>query len=166
MSKIHVKRVITIEYEYPFTEDYTNGASFDEMVQYEQRGEECGDEGRWSAINEGDFEEEVEVTLVPDPEDNLIPANGIKFLCAPTLQWIYNRHWYFSNEHGENEEYSSGLTLAFRIITELGNTHGWEIPLEGVREQLLNLRFEDGGMRDKALEDVVEFLNPTEDMGH
>ena len=162
MAKIHVKRVITMEYEYPFDYAHTNGDSFEQMVEDEKHGE-TGSMTRYDAFMEHDFDEEVEVTLIEEPTDGLPPAGDITFLCAPTMHWIYNRHLYFAGRR--DLTYTEGLILAYHYMTELGNEYGFEVPLKGVREHLLNLRFEDGSGRDKALEDVVSFLNPTEDMG-
>jgi hypothetical protein len=159
MSKIHVKRIITIEYEYPFDEAHTNGDSFSEMVDHEKDGCMVKDT-IIDCIREGEYVEDVEVTLVSEPSDNLPPANGISFNLQKVMSFVWG-------SQGRNDPWDLALQDTFKYLSELGNKHGFYVPLEGVRESLLqmaNIRSDRYGLEYlHAVKLVVEFLNSTEE---
>jgi hypothetical protein len=162
MARIKVKRVITIEYDYPFDDFHTGGLSFDEMKQDEQRGGECGDNSRWACIQDGDFEEEVEFTLVPEITDNMIPSGDIKFNGVETLRYL----WELAGDN-PHQDWGRAISDTQEYISSAMSLHGFMVPLQGVREHLLNkARLYDADGYTKVIHLVVEYLNPTEDMGN
>lgn len=151
MAKIHVKRLITVEYEYPFTHQFTNGESFEEIAEWEKNYPDT----MCDAIVNGDYTETVEVTLVPEVTDDMPPSGNTKVNLVEVLQFINNLR-----EDNQHDEFGRALEDMFSDLVSAGCLHGYEVPLVGVREHFASMaKFENDASYTAAVYLVVDYLN-------